>query len=32
MEEEGEDVTMTLIDFLVDYATGDLQINEPALF
>ena len=29
-EEEGEDVTMTLIEFVVDYITGDLQINEPA--
>ena len=31
-EEEGEDVTMTLIEFLVDYINGDLQINEPATF
>ena len=31
-EEEGEDVTMTLIDFLVHYIIGDLQINEPASF
>ena len=30
--EEGEDVTMTLIEFLVDYINGDLQINEPATF
>ena len=29
-EEEGEDVTMTLIELVVDYITGDLQINEPA--
>ena len=28
--DEGEDVTMTLIEFVVDYITGDLQINEPA--
>ena len=32
-EEEGEDgVTMTLIEFLVDYINCDLQINEPATF
>ena len=31
-EEEGEVVTMTLIDFLVHYIIGDLQINEPASF
>ena len=31
-EEEGEDVTMTLIEFLVDCINGDLQINEPATF
>ena len=24
IEEEGEDVTMTLIEFVVDYVTGDL--------
>ena len=29
-DEEGEDVTMTLIEFVVDYITVDLQINEPA--
>ena len=28
--EEEEDVTMTLIEFSVDYITGDVQINEPA--
>ena len=30
-EEEGEDtLTMTLIEFVVDYITADLQIKEPA--
>ena len=28
--EEEEDVTMTLIEFVVDYITVDLHINDPA--